>query len=148
VTWTVALAPRRWDRRTEVAALVLVIAAALALARDAERAVRDKLTSFAELREAGHWLRQHADAGAALVSTSPPQLTYYAQRATYAVPDDATSFARLRAERQPRYLVVSRYQETPAWLGAADLNALGARIVARFPDAQPYATVLELSDRP
>ena len=148
LTWAFALAPQRWGRGTEFAALALVLAAALALARDAERAVRDKLTSFAELRDAGNWVKQHAIADAVLVTTSPPQLTYYAERATYAVPDDATAFARLRAEHQPRYLIVSRYQETPAWLGAADLNALGARVVATFPDTRPYATVLELALRP
>jgi len=129
-------------------AVVVVVAtmAAVPLFLSADRTVRQKLTSYGPLRDAGQWIAAHSEPGDTIMSASVAQLTYYTVRPNVRFPRDVGEFVRVLGDAPPRYIVYTGYESQPAWL-QPKLVELQLQVVARFP---PVAVpdVLVLSSRP
>jgi hypothetical protein len=96
-------------------ALVVLVAgiAAVPLLRSADRIVRGKMTSYGELRDAGHWIAAHSDPTEQTMSASVAQLTYYSVRPNLRFPKDADEFVRVLRDAPPRYVVLSGFERHP-----------------------------------
>jgi len=77
--------------------------------------VRQQLTSYDGIRDAGAWIRGHSRPGDTIISSSVTQNTYYSERATFGYPDRASDFADLLKDKAPRYMVLSRWERSPEW---------------------------------
>src|SRR5262249_61285931 len=99
---------RRAGGRAPVATAVVVLVAtigAVPLLRNADRVVRDKLTSFGGLQDAGRWIAAHSDPDDTIMSASVAQLTYYTVRRNLLFPKDVDEFVRVLHDGPPRYIV-------------------------------------------
>jgi hypothetical protein len=79
-----------------------------------------KMTSYAEIQQAGLWIRENSELSDLVITASRPQIIYYAERSVQtsdpAVWDNATYFEILINELKPRYLVLSSYEQSPEWV--------------------------------
>ena len=79
-----------------------------------------KMTSYAEIQQAGLWIRENSELSDLVITASRPQIIYYAERSVQssdpAVWDNATYFESLVNELKPRYLVLSSYEQSPEWI--------------------------------
>ncbi len=102
-----------------IALLVVFAVPQLVLANNL---IMTKLNSYAQIRDAGLWIRAHSSPDDIIVSASRPQLTYYARRKTISTklsltdptPDKAGAIALYKKIR-PRYFVVSVFERPPDW---------------------------------
>ena len=78
--------------------------------------IRAKVPSYRGVADAGLWIRAHAPPGTAVLSSSIPQNTYYAERPTYNFPGEEKDLPGVLLERKPGYLVVSAWEQSPAWV--------------------------------
>ena len=107
--------------RSAVVARALV-AGALAIAASQQLSTADEWLraeglSYLSVKEAGLRVRERSAEGALIVTTSWPQVNYYAERPTADVPGTAGEFEALVRERRAPLLVLSDYERQPAWLG-------------------------------
>lgn len=100
-----------------LAAGVLVAAAAQQLATAGEW-LHAEGRSYLSVREAGLWVRSRAAPGAVIVTTSWPQVNFYAERPTADVPGTREEFEALVRSRRSPFLVLSEYERKPAWVEA------------------------------
>ena len=103
-------------------ALAAVVVAAIVLygggemTRRTDAIVRGKIPSYQGVAEAGRWIRTHGRPGVAVLSSSVPQITYYAERPTFTLPAEERQLDEVLAARAPGYLVISAWEPSPAWV--------------------------------
>ena len=78
--------------------------------------VEVKKTSYAEVKEAGLWLKENTDADAVILSDSEPQIQYYSERSTYVLVRNESDFEKQIDELNPDYLMLSIYEPYPQWI--------------------------------
>jgi|GEM_PF-4499316 len=110
-----------WVRLRSVAAARAFLAAVLAIAAVQQLATADEWLhaegrSYLSVKDAGLWVRERAAAGAVIVTTSWPQVNFYAERPTADVPGTAGEFETLVQSRRAPFLVLSDYERMPAWV--------------------------------
>ena len=88
-------------------------------------------SSYLSVKDAALWVGRRSPAGAAVVTTSWPQVNYYAERPTAGVPGTAAGFEALVRERRAPFLVLSDYERTPPWV-APFLEENAARLPLVF----------------
>ena len=111
-----------WTRARSVAVSRALAAGVLALAGTQQLATADEWLhaegkSYLSVKEAGLWVRERAAAGAVVVTTSWPQVNFYAERPTADLPGTETELEALARQRHAPFLVLSDYERTPAWVG-------------------------------
>lgn len=111
-----------WIRIRSVTLSRAFMAATLAVAAAQQLGTADEWLhaegkSYLSVREAGLWVREHTAPGAVIVTTSWPQVNFYAERPTADVPGTAEAFEALVLERHAPFLVLSDYERVPAWVG-------------------------------
>ena len=74
-----------------------------------------KKTSYAEVKEAGLWLKENTDPNAIILSDSEPQIQYYSGRSTYSINRNESDFEDQIKELKPDYLILSIYEQSPDW---------------------------------
>jgi 4-amino-4-deoxy-L-arabinose transferase-like glycosyltransferase len=105
--------------------------------------IRAKLQSFDAVRQAGLWVRQHASPGDSVVCQSVPQITYYSERATYALPEARSDFFRLMEDKQPKFVIISPYEMLPPWAALTGVpHPPGFAAVQKFRDDAGGTVVL------
>jgi 4-amino-4-deoxy-L-arabinose transferase-like glycosyltransferase len=72
--------------------------------------------SYLSVKEAGLWVGARAAPGAVIVTTSWPQVNFYAERPRADVPGTLEEFEALAGSRRPPFLVLSEYERKPAWV--------------------------------
>ena len=111
-----------WVRTRSVAVSRAFVTAVLALAGTQQLATADEWLhaegkSYLSVKDAGLWVRERAAAGAVIVTTSWPQVNFYAERPTVDVPGTAAEFEALARKRRAPFLVLSDCERMPAWVG-------------------------------
>ena len=85
-----------------------------------------KLTSYSEIQQAGLWIKANSNISDLVMTASRPQIVYYSERAVQssdpAVWDNASSFESVVKQLKPKYLVLSVFEQSPAWLYAYPEN--------------------------
>ena len=110
-----------WVRVQSVAVARACVAAVLAVAATQQLATADAWlhaegTSYLSVKDAGLWVGERAAAGAVIVTTSWPQVNFYAERPAADVPGTADEFETLVRSRRAPYLVLSDYERMPVWV--------------------------------
>ena len=121
VLGAVAARIEAWMRVRSVAVSRAFVAAVLAIAATQQLATADEWlhaegTSYLSVKDAGLWVGGRAAAGAVIVTTSWPQVNFYAERPAADVPGTAEEFETLVQSRRAPFLVLSDYERMPAWV--------------------------------
>jgi 4-amino-4-deoxy-L-arabinose transferase-like glycosyltransferase len=79
-----------------------------------------KLTSYAEIKDAGLWIKENSNQSDLVMTQSRPQIVYYSERAVQKGELDMfkneSYFEEVTQELKPRYLVLSLYEQSPDWV--------------------------------
>ncbi|RMH17857.1 MAG: hypothetical protein D6696_14550 [Acidobacteria bacterium] len=136
---------QRYQRRLPAIFLAAVlVAGGIQLGQDADAEIRTKRRSFESLREAAEWIAEHSAPEDAVMTMSVPQMTYYAERRSYAVPDSEAAFAAALAELRPKYVVMSVFEQHPQWTFEVEPETHGLRPVRYVPPDEPLLVVYEV----
>jgi hypothetical protein len=110
--------------------------------RDADRAIRGRMSSYAVLQEVGEWLKETTAPDARIMSQSVAQLTYYSERAgVQLAPSREAALSFLQASKM-HYLVLSDYELKPDWLLRFAPRGAGFQVLTVFQGADAEAEVL------
>ncbi len=110
-----------WLRARSVAVSRVFVASALVIAASQQLSTADvwlhaEGKSYLSVKSAGLWVREHSREGTVIVTTSWPQVNFYAERRTVDLPGTWEEFeAMVRARRAP-FLVLSACERRPAWV--------------------------------
>jgi hypothetical protein len=108
---------RRWSPALAVAAVAaIVVYGAVEMAWRTDAIVTTKIPSYQGLADAGRWIRTHGGPGVAVLSSSVPQITYYAERPTFNFPGEERELDAVLDTRAPAYMVISAWEPSPAWV--------------------------------
>lgn len=78
--------------------------------------VKDKVTSYEDLRNVGLWIKQNSLPSEAIISAAVPELTYYSEHATYGHKDNLTAELSIIREKNVKYYVVTSWERAPDWV--------------------------------
>lgn len=99
---------------------ILVIFAVIAIAgfqmfSYSNSIVKDKLTSYSDLKNAGLWIKENSLPSDIVFSAAIPEITYYSERATYKHQENLSS--ELDAlNKNKTVLLVTNWERDPPWL--------------------------------
>jgi len=106
--------------RKEAAAIILVLIIGLGMYTQIARTtplVEAKATSYQPVKEAGLWIKENSSPGELILSTSTPQIAYYAERKTVTYggmsKEELNEFI---VTNRPPFIVVSVFEGNPPWL--------------------------------
>jgi hypothetical protein len=94
--------------------IILLLLAYPQLTR-ANNLIESKKTSYLQVKLAGEWIKENSFKNDIIFSQSQPQTVYYSERATYGINFNKTLFEKEIFEKKPRYLVLSVFENHPAW---------------------------------
>jgi MFS family permease len=77
--------------------------------------IKGKITSYAEVKEAGLWLKENSAPSDVVISRSVPQNSYYSERKTLHIPEDKAEFESLINKENPQFLILSIFEPHPQW---------------------------------
>jgi len=80
--------------------------------------IENKKTSYIQVMQAGLWIKENSNPGDIIISSSVPQLTYYAEKSVYNFDHfgkNESDFDSAIAELKPRYLVISALEQSEEW---------------------------------
>ena len=107
---------KRFNPAAATAAItVILVYAAGSMAAHSHAVITARINSFAAVRDAGLWIKEQSRPDDTVVTSSVPQNTYYAERASYSFPKQPGDFDRLLADRRPKFLVLSIWEGSPKW---------------------------------
>ncbi|MDO8517232.1 MAG: glycosyltransferase family 39 protein [Nanoarchaeota archaeon] len=79
--------------------------------------IDNKLTSYAEVKEAGLWLKQNSNPQDIVITASMPQIQYYSERSSYDFGVNESDFEINRLEKlNPRFFILSVFESHPQWV--------------------------------
>jgi hypothetical protein len=83
----------------------------------ADMIIKNKLTSYSEVRNSGLWLKDHSTKGDLIISASSMQHPYYSDKRVYNLDNfgDESNMTAFIETNHPRYLVLSIFQQHPDW---------------------------------
>lgn len=100
--------------------LILIIAlvsfGAYQMYSHSESIIKDKLTSYDDLRKVGIWIKDNSNKNESILSGALPELTYYSERAVYINEQNITAELDKIAAKNVGYIVVSSWENEPEWL--------------------------------
>jgi len=74
-----------------------------------------KKDSYAQLRDAGLWIKANTNKNDAIFSSSVPENTFYSERITYGYGSDEKKFEEDIIKIKPKYMVLSVFDKSPEW---------------------------------
>ena len=77
------------------------------------------------------------------MTMSVPQVTYYSERESHPVPENEEAFAAALETLDPRYILMSAFEEHPKWIYDVDPDEYGMVPARSFPDENPLLIVYE-----
>ncbi|HYN41737.1 MAG TPA: glycosyltransferase family 39 protein [Thermoanaerobaculia bacterium] len=109
------------SRARSVAVSRAVMAGVLAIAASQQLSTADvwlhaEGKSYLSVKVAGLWVRDHSREGAVIVTTSWPQVNFYAERRTVGLPGSPAEFEALVRDHRAPFLVLSACERKPAWM--------------------------------
>ncbi|MBI2045148.1 glycosyltransferase family 39 protein [Candidatus Pacearchaeota archaeon] len=83
----------------------------------ADSLIEQKLTSYAQVKDAGLWIEDNSNAGDIIFAQSQPQLVYYAEKSVFPLSpyQNETDFIKNITSSRPKYLVLSIFENHPPW---------------------------------
>jgi 4-amino-4-deoxy-L-arabinose transferase-like glycosyltransferase len=104
--------------------------------------IAGKVLSYAEVEQAALWMKANSNSSAVIISSSVPQTTYYAERATFVIPANQSDFEKLIADKKPTFLVLS-YEPSPQWAYSYPQNHTDILVpVEGYPAGGPYVLII------
>ena len=109
----------------------------------------NKLTSYSEIQQAGLWIKANSNISDVVLTASRPQIVYYSERAVQssdpAVWDNVSSFESVVKQLKPKYLVLSVFEQSPAWLYSYPENNSDkiAPVKAFYQNQQPVVIIYQ-----
>lgn len=83
----------------------------------ADSLIKQKISSYEQVRDGGLWIKAHSNKEDIIFSQSTPQTIYYSDRATYPYRDEA-DFIKNVSDLKPKYMTVSIFEAHPEWVYA------------------------------
>ena len=120
--------------------------------KQGEELIKGKLYSYAQIKDAGLWIRDNSNPSDVVFSTSAMQTRYYSERDAFDIPATRPELESLILEKNPRYYMVSAFErsaEPDQWLYAypneKQMNPVHI-IFADVEQTQPFVIVYEFSN--
>jgi len=84
----------------------------------ADMIIKEKIGSYAEVKDAALWMKEHSDKNDIIFSISKTQTAYYSERRTisYSLMNNGSEFDGLIEKYEPKYLTVSIFEPHPDWI--------------------------------
>lgn len=104
--------------------IIVVLLGAYTQLFRADPIIKQKISSYAQVRDSGAWIKENSLPTDAIVSASVPQHSYYSERKVYDFNfnnagsfENESIFLEKIMEKRPRYIVVSVFEPafTPEW---------------------------------
>jgi hypothetical protein len=111
-----------------------------------------KLPSYSEIQQAGIWIKENSNLTDIVMTASRPQIVYYSERSVQssdpAMWDNATYFEANVKAIKPKYLVLSSYEQSPAWLYAYPENHTDELVPVKafYQGQQPIVVIYEFKN--
>ncbi len=97
--------------------------------------LENKKTSYAEIQQAGLWLKEYSNPEDIIVSNSQPQIEYYSERTTYTIDElgkNQSAFEENVTRIKPDYLILSVLEPHEPWILQKGNNPDGSGFIS-FP---------------
>lgn len=111
--------------------LVIVFLGAYTQMSIVDPLVKQKASTYSQVKEAGLWLKQNTAINEVVLSTSKPQIAFYSERETVTYAGmTVEEFENFLAERKPHYMMASLFEGNPEWLQSwLDANIKNNRLI-------------------
>jgi len=80
----------------------------------ADSLIKNKINSYAEVKDAGMWLKEHSEVYSVVATKSQPQIKYYSGLDTIGLPSTEKEFEQ-SLTGEVRYLMLSIFETHPEW---------------------------------
>lgn len=78
--------------------------------------IRNKIDSYSSVKTCALWIKENSNPEDIIITMSRPQNTYYSERISLRIPEKEEEFEILIQEKNPRYLVISIWEQHPEWV--------------------------------
>lgn len=144
---------KKFNMSKKATVFILIVTVILALIPSinlSNQLTDSKLTSYSEIEQAGLWIKANSNPGDLVMTQSRPQIVYYAERNVQGDVGDMfaneTYFLSVVQELKPKYLVLSAYEQSPAWVYAYPQNHTSLLTpVQAYPQNQPMVIIYEFN---
>jgi len=131
-----------------VVVIILVLVGGYQLVNHSNEIIKDRISSFEEVKEAGLWVKDYTNSGDKIMIRSHPQNTYYSERASYSISNDENDFVSNFTEIKPKYVIISSYdspQDMNWWGYSINTSKYGLIAVKGIPEKQPVLIIFKTS---
>ncbi len=112
--------------------------------------IKSKVDSYSQVKDSGLWIKQNSNKEDSIVSASKPQHIYYSERKVYnfwELAGDTESneavFDQNLEKTRPRYLIISAFENIPAWgYDYSQTHAGMTPVKVYFADAEEKQAIL------
>lgn len=108
--------------------------------------IQEKSSSYAQVKDAGLWIKENSIEGETVLSNSRPQIAYYSERLTLGFPGDVEGFEQRINELNPKFVMISAFEQHPEYINSyfAEHAEVYAPVhVITTPDGQPLVIIFE-----
>ncbi len=101
-----------------LAAIIIILLVSLGAYNQllhADNIVKVKIDSYAQVRDAGLWIKENSNKEDVVFTNSQTQNTYYSERMTYGFGANESDFYKNIEDKKPKYIVVSAFESYPEW---------------------------------
>ncbi|MAG47631.1 hypothetical protein CL617_03420 [archaeon] len=103
---------KKYNRQLAILAVVsLFLVGSFYELKQADASIKSKIDSFAQLKDAGLFIKENSNENDIVFSKSVPQTTYYAERGVYGIPGGKEEFISQSRELKPKYMIVSIFEQ-------------------------------------
>jgi 4-amino-4-deoxy-L-arabinose transferase-like glycosyltransferase len=102
--------------------VLILLSSSVYQVKVADKLIRMKKDSYLQIKEAGLWIKDHSQNEDLIISNSWPQIAYYAQRKTAPFTETEGEFEEMVAGTQPKYVMVSVFEQHPSWVHRSTKN--------------------------
>jgi 4-amino-4-deoxy-L-arabinose transferase-like glycosyltransferase len=155
------IAKNKFKINDKVISILVVIIFVLALIPSYSWGVNlteSKYSSYAEVKEAGLWIKENSNSSDLVISASMPQIQYYSERSTYPfslayrreIPQvNQTGFEEFVKTKKPKYLILSVFESHEPWQYSYPENNsdIWTPVKAYSQNNQPVLVIYELNNK-
>ncbi|MFH1326519.1 MAG: hypothetical protein ABIH59_00130 [archaeon] len=139
---------KKYSKLLIILLLLFVLFAGYSQVNYGNKLVEAKITSYAQVKEAGIWMRDNSNPEDTILSRSHPQNVFYSERETLIYPSTKEELDSLILKEHPKYLVLSVFESHEPWLyNYPNNNSMLVPVQAYFasPDQQqPLLVIYEI----
>jgi len=112
----------------------------------ASNLIENKKTSYLEVKESALWIKDNSNPEDIVISNSVPYMTYYAERKSYSMDPNRTTFEKNVTELKPRYLMLSVFEAHELWEYTYPEENNMKSVKAFYSQDQPVVIIYEFSN--